>query len=263
MNIHHTLVCVCLLFFTGHTGLFADRVLRGAVGGNITAECSFKWAKNNRKLFCRNTCDGNNLLIQTNKDVDQNGRFIIEDKRTGSFRITITRLKKSDSGWYRCGVERSVVNSYDDFEIDVSDAPTMRKPEWTPPTPTAQSSSSAPGSTRPSDPPETAKDLQDKPLGQTKPTGVLLYLGVALAVLVLVFGLSMLILCRKRITKPAELPVDEDEAADTEVDGVYKVRGHSAPISTVYANAKYTKPQVSPLRNTEFSLNQLLPETSS
>ncbi|KAF3860933.1 hypothetical protein F7725_001188 [Dissostichus mawsoni] len=71
-------------------------------------------------------------------------------------RVGITKLTKSDSGRYICGLDRDwFPNSHDLIEIIVEDAPTTSKPKWTlrpfstevqsastPPTPQRQSSSS-------------------------------------------------------------------------------------------------------------------------
>ncbi|XP_071394356.1 uncharacterized protein [Centroberyx affinis] len=127
MNIHR--IALCYVFLAAlcdvNTGFVFDTpVHEEAEGENITVGCSFTWAGNNKKFFCKGECKNENILIETDKDKDQNGRYSIEDKRTGLFFVTITQLTKSDSGSYRCGVDRLLTHSYKEFDITVTDAPT-------------------------------------------------------------------------------------------------------------------------------------------
>ncbi|XP_071394358.1 CMRF35-like molecule 9 isoform X5 [Centroberyx affinis] len=124
MNIHR--IALCYVFLAAlcdvNTGFVFDTpVHEEAEGENITVGCSFTWAGNNKKFFCKGECKNENILIETDKDKDQNGRYSIEDKRTGLFFVTITQLTKSDSGSYRCGVDRLLTHSYKEFDITVTD----------------------------------------------------------------------------------------------------------------------------------------------
>uniref|UniRef100_A0AAZ3QZF8 Immunoglobulin domain-containing protein n=1 Tax=Oncorhynchus tshawytscha TaxID=74940 RepID=A0AAZ3QZF8_ONCTS len=110
------------------TGLAALCVVESAVtkevvGGQVTVGCSFTLAGNNNKYFCKGTCSGGDILVETNgsKNVSQ-GRYSIEDNRDGVFYVTIKNLRKSDSGTYWCGVERYGLDTYQEEHLTVTDA---------------------------------------------------------------------------------------------------------------------------------------------
>uniref|UniRef100_A0A667WTD5 Immunoglobulin V-set domain-containing protein n=1 Tax=Myripristis murdjan TaxID=586833 RepID=A0A667WTD5_9TELE len=92
-------------------------VLKRTEGGHITVGCAFSWTKDKKKYFCKGTCRGGDILIETTQDRHQNGRYIIEDTKIGVFYVTITQLTKSDAGTYHCGVDRPI-------KIEVQDAAT-------------------------------------------------------------------------------------------------------------------------------------------
>uniref|UniRef100_A0A3B3HA77 Immunoglobulin V-set domain-containing protein n=1 Tax=Oryzias latipes TaxID=8090 RepID=A0A3B3HA77_ORYLA len=74
-------------------------------GEDITVRCYLKFS-GSRKLLCKETCEEGNILIDTTSNEDQRGRYSIkyEYHLIGSsiLDVTITKLTKSDSGWYRC-----------------------------------------------------------------------------------------------------------------------------------------------------------------
>uniref|UniRef100_A0A673WTF6 Immunoglobulin V-set domain-containing protein n=1 Tax=Salmo trutta TaxID=8032 RepID=A0A673WTF6_SALTR len=82
------------------------------VGGQVTVGCSFTLAGNNNKYFCKGTCSGEDILVETNgsKNVTQD-RYSIEDKGN-VFYATIKDLRKSDSGTYWCGVDRTIKDTF-------------------------------------------------------------------------------------------------------------------------------------------------------
>lgn len=123
----------CLFTFStalqdGNTGLINAEILVKQ-GGNITRACSFKLS-GSRKIFCKEECEEQDILVETDGDRAQSGRYSIEYKE-GTFPISstllyvsITNLTKSDSGRYRCGLGgTSVPESFSDFEVRVSDVP--------------------------------------------------------------------------------------------------------------------------------------------
>ncbi|XP_071394357.1 uncharacterized protein [Centroberyx affinis] len=220
MNIHR--IALCYVFLAAlcdvNTGFVFDTpVHEEAEGENITVGCSFTWAGNNKKFFCKGECKNENILIETDKDKDQNGRYSIEDKRTGLFFVTITQLTKSDSGSYRCGVDRLLTHSYKEFDITVTD-----------------------GSSTPSSPLSTTQQ-SEPPAAQDSTHSVMLFVGMALVVMVTILGLAILFLCRRRTTKPPEasnIPMETEYAAVTEGDRVYEeIREKDRP--TVYSYARY------------------------
>ncbi|XP_071394355.1 uncharacterized protein [Centroberyx affinis] len=255
MNIHRIALCyVFLALCDVNTGFVFDTpVHEEAEGENITVGCSFTWAGNNKKFFCKGECKNENILIETDKDKDQNGRYSIEDKRTGLFFVTITQLTKSDSGSYRCGVDRLLTHSYKEFDITVTDAPTGSTQTSTvcPDTTTDTTDTSAfitdsedvifsSGSSTPSSPLSTTQQ-SEPPAAQDSTHSVMLFVGMALVVMVTILGLAILFLCRRRTTKPPEasnIPMETEYAAVTEGDRVYEeIREKDRP--TVYSYARY------------------------
>uniref|UniRef100_A0A669F0F5 Immunoglobulin V-set domain-containing protein n=1 Tax=Oreochromis niloticus TaxID=8128 RepID=A0A669F0F5_ORENI len=94
-------------------------------GGNITVKCSF-YSSGSRKLFCKEKCEKGNILVETADDAAQNGRYSIKYENKGFFSYTlyvsITQLKQSDSGWYRCSLDRVLwTDGNDDFELIVTE----------------------------------------------------------------------------------------------------------------------------------------------
>uniref|UniRef100_A0AAY5KYL3 Immunoglobulin domain-containing protein n=1 Tax=Esox lucius TaxID=8010 RepID=A0AAY5KYL3_ESOLU len=89
-------------------------------GGYVTFPCSFILAENNNKYFCKDPCS--DILVETkgSRNVNQ-GRYSIEDNGNGVVTVTIKDLKKSDSGTYKCGVERVGVDTYQEVYLTVTD----------------------------------------------------------------------------------------------------------------------------------------------
>ena len=97
-------------------------VTKEVVGGQVTVGCSFTLAGNNNKYFCKGTCSGKDILVETNgsKNVSQ-GRYSIEDNRDGVFYVTIKNQMKSDSGTYWCGVDRTIKDTFLEVNLKVTD----------------------------------------------------------------------------------------------------------------------------------------------
>ncbi|XP_027867469.1 uncharacterized protein LOC114141187 [Xiphophorus couchianus] len=75
------------------------------------------------KIFCRDDCEGENVLIKTQADSAQRGRFSSEYRSSQILVVSISPLTKSDSGTYRCGTGASVsAASFTEFELRVTDA---------------------------------------------------------------------------------------------------------------------------------------------
>ncbi|XP_045061787.1 CMRF35-like molecule 5 [Coregonus clupeaformis] len=96
--------------------------VKDVVGGQVMFGCSFTLAGNNIKYFCKGTCSGKDILVQTNgrKNVSQ-GRYSIDDNRYGVFYVTIKNLRKPDSGTYWCGVDRTIKDTYQEVYLTVTD----------------------------------------------------------------------------------------------------------------------------------------------
>ncbi|XP_051280279.1 uncharacterized protein LOC127376922 isoform X3 [Dicentrarchus labrax] len=248
MKVCHTLICFFFLSLQdGNIRLINAEipVRTGSKGGNITVKCSFSFS-GSRKIFCKRECEGKDILIETYNNRAQSGRYSIEYKE-GTFPasktilyVSITKLTKSDSGRYRCWLDRAVFkDSTRDFELRVEDAPTTSKPKRktttkAPFTPSVPSAST----------PTTTQTSAAGP-------GLLLYVSLTLVVMIVVLSAAVLIFCRKRTSKPKEPPVETEYANVTEqTNRVYEEireedkqsRSPPAEISTVYTYAKYSKP---------------------
>ncbi|XP_016522854.1 polymeric immunoglobulin receptor-like isoform X3 [Poecilia formosa] len=99
----------------------------GVCGEDILISCvSFSYGA--WKIFCRETCEGGNLLIRTSDDAAQIGRYRTEYVRQASktfsvLSVGISDLTRSDAGRYRCGLgDSSSSASFQDFRLVVLDA---------------------------------------------------------------------------------------------------------------------------------------------
>ncbi|XP_053174091.1 uncharacterized protein LOC128357746 [Scomber japonicus] len=92
----------------------------GTEGGNITYGCSAT-VNGSRKFFCKDECKKEeDILIETEGNRAQSDRYSIEYILGYGLEVTITQLKKSDTGWYKCGYGRpSSPDSFDWVRIFV------------------------------------------------------------------------------------------------------------------------------------------------
>ncbi|NWS57486.1 PIGR protein, partial [Chunga burmeisteri] len=91
--------------------LYGSRFLIGEVGGSVTHQCFYSIMpanKHDRKYWCKiarsRVCY---TVISTTGYTSKNhtGRVSLEDiPQNGTFTVTMTELKKSDTGTYRCGI---------------------------------------------------------------------------------------------------------------------------------------------------------------
>ncbi|XP_067449730.1 polymeric immunoglobulin receptor-like [Thunnus thynnus] len=102
-------------------------------GGNVTYPCK-DTVYGSRKFFCKDECKREeDILVETEENRAQNGRYSIEYTKGSVYglHVTITQLKKSDTGRYRCGYGRALsTNSSDRFPIFVVNATTTSEPNW-------------------------------------------------------------------------------------------------------------------------------------
>lgn len=108
----------------GVTGFFAaePRTVEGVEGGNITVTCRLKLS-GEKKLFCKKKCEDGNILVGTFADAAQKGRYSIKyDENSNIMNVSITQLKKSDSGHYSCSLDRPWrTDPIDNFELRVTE----------------------------------------------------------------------------------------------------------------------------------------------
>ncbi|XP_042073768.1 uncharacterized protein LOC106632866, partial [Haplochromis burtoni] len=110
----------------GNTGLANAETLiyEGVEGGNITVECKF-YLLGSTTLFCKDKCEKGNVLIETTDYTAQSGRYSITFVRKNVLskdivHVSITQLNKSDSGWYRCTLDRTLQPC--DFQLVITGA---------------------------------------------------------------------------------------------------------------------------------------------
>ncbi|CAK6984394.1 polymeric immunoglobulin receptor-like isoform X3, partial [Scomber scombrus] len=91
-------------------------------GGSITRGCSGT-VYGSRKFFCKDECKKEeDILVETAENKNQSGRYSIEYREGSGMYVTITQLKKSDTGRYMCGYGRPLSPySYRWFSIIVVD----------------------------------------------------------------------------------------------------------------------------------------------
>ncbi|XP_047662063.1 polymeric immunoglobulin receptor-like [Tachysurus fulvidraco] len=91
--------------------------VRGEEGGSVTVQCLYSAAyQNKQKQWCRFK-DGQCNTVRT--ETSQNSTVYISDDGRRSFSVKISRLKKSDTGWYWCSAGDLQVPVH----ISVSDPP--------------------------------------------------------------------------------------------------------------------------------------------
>ncbi|XP_050927464.1 uncharacterized protein LOC108879742 isoform X2 [Lates calcarifer] len=201
-------------------------------GGNLRVACSFALT-GSFKFLCKNKCEGKNILVVTHEDKAQKDKYSIRYLEISATKVfllvTITQLTESDSGLYRCSLDRS---SHRDFTISVTDAPSTSEPILA-----VQPVTSAPSA---------LTQTTDQSDGQTQRPGgyKTLVITLTLVVIIILLSVAVLILCRKRASKSKEPPVETEYASVTEPGRVYEeIREEDRQgVSSVYSYAKYTQP---------------------
>ncbi|KAK9514720.1 hypothetical protein VZT92_025414 [Zoarces viviparus] len=187
-------------------------------GGNILVGCYFSTTET-RKYFCKGRCKENDILVETAAYGAQRGRYSIRyvnGYSSGGFvYVGITQLTSSDSGRYRCGLDKpfSPDSYYSGFNIVVTDAPTTSNPNQAM-TSSVPSASTATGSSRPA---------------TRAPTGVWLYAVIVVVVVVIVSGLVLMIFCSWRNIKPDGLNTSRTSGGTNTEIALYENCG---PVST-------------------------------
>ncbi|XP_032865429.2 polymeric immunoglobulin receptor-like isoform X2 [Tyto alba] len=114
--------------------LYGSRFLTGEVGGSIAHQCFYSITpanKHDRKYWCK--IAGNRVcytIISTTgyTSKDYVGRVYLEDiPENGTFAVTMTELKKSDTGTYRCGIGPTNRDLYVSLNLTVLAASTFPK----------------------------------------------------------------------------------------------------------------------------------------
>lgn len=96
-------------------------IISARPGGSIVVECLMS-PSDNRKYFCKDTCNGN-ILVRTHNTKIKKDKYSIEyvgGEGVGLVYVSIAKLTESDSGRYRCGVGTSASTaSYVEFQVTV------------------------------------------------------------------------------------------------------------------------------------------------
>ncbi|KAM4571160.1 uncharacterized protein V3H82_010854 isoform 4-T4 [Fundulus diaphanus] len=211
MNIHHSLFCFFIVSLQVRNcgSATALKNMYGAAGEDVSFHCGL-YSSESWKIFCRENCEGGNILIRTKESKAQSGRYSTEcvtGVTSGWFAlyVSISGLTQSDSGRYRCGVGKSLSSaSYQDFRLVLVDVdPSVS----TPPPRTSISSSS--GSYTPSVSSETT-DLSvltqwstttSQDAANRGSAEVLRFVALTLVIIIILLSVALLVCCRKRSEK--------------------------------------------------------------
>ncbi|XP_036413517.1 CMRF35-like molecule 8 [Colossoma macropomum] len=253
---------ICTLTVLG--SVMADTfTLEGYVGGDIQIVCSFKNADDNVKYFCNAVCKTDeDILIQSSRNINPNteGRYLLFDGGSGVFIVTISNLRKSDSGTYWCGVDRTFKDSFHKVILKVLKVSAPKPTSHTTPTLSDWSTSKGTEAREMADSntSSTATPVKTTTAANTSDDKQLIYIGAGLAALVLLFVIFLFILIKQSKQRKAAVQQTE-KAQHTENVAKYSSaktsssvnqrttpsirdnptanrRPQSDPSSTVYAN---------------------------
>ncbi|XP_014728053.1 PREDICTED: polymeric immunoglobulin receptor-like [Sturnus vulgaris] len=115
------------------SSLHGSRFLAGELGGSITHQCFYSTTpanKHERKYWCKTSASGVCYTIVSSRFIssEYRGRVALRDvPQNGTFRVTMTGLRSSDSGTYRCGIGSTNEGLYVSLNLTVlADAPVSR-----------------------------------------------------------------------------------------------------------------------------------------
>ncbi|KAK2898168.1 hypothetical protein Q8A73_014548 [Channa argus] len=178
-----------------HNGASAVNV-SATSGEDLTVVCVLASAGQGF-VFCKNKCKDEDILARTSSVRDTRGRFSIRYLEQRLY-VSIGQLKESDSGLYTCGLDTDFSSaSQRQFRLVVTDATPTSKPART----LQPLATTVPENPKPPTPPQS----------ETPPGGILLCVGLTLAVVVVLSSLAVLIVCIKRKTKPRGLTSRRDD----------------------------------------------------
>ncbi|KAF1391061.1 hypothetical protein PFLUV_G00064680 [Perca fluviatilis] len=102
------------------------KIFHKTSGDNVVVACNFSVYGDNRLYFCKERCEDKDILVETSDLSAQRDRYSIEYVGRSPSEVfvyvTISQLTRSDSGLYRCGLERPFSpDHYHEFRINVTD----------------------------------------------------------------------------------------------------------------------------------------------
>ncbi|XP_033987579.1 polymeric immunoglobulin receptor-like [Trematomus bernacchii] len=193
-------------------GPSAEKTIDARTGGSIVVQCSFT-RSGTEMYFCKKGCE-RDILVGTTYDILKKDRYSIrylEGSKEGFVYVSIEQLTQSDSGWYRCGLNRTDSNDpYQRFKLIVTDETSNQ----------SESSTSSPASPKTTEQPESTT------------TGVILYVRLTLVVLVIVSSLSVLVFCRKSIF----IAISEEPEPHVETQNASAPEAEDDPSQPTYVN---------------------------
>uniref|UniRef100_A0A3B4B247 Immunoglobulin domain-containing protein n=1 Tax=Periophthalmus magnuspinnatus TaxID=409849 RepID=A0A3B4B247_9GOBI len=108
-------------------GVVFGETLTVTEGEDFTVECWF-YTSGSKKIFCKNDCDKQDILVQTAGDRAEEGRYSITyEEETNIMSVRIKKVQMSDSGQYQCKLEKFLSNIWwvkdvsDEFMIQVTE----------------------------------------------------------------------------------------------------------------------------------------------
>ncbi|NXB48505.1 PIGR protein, partial [Leucopsar rothschildi] len=115
------------------SSLHGSRFLAGELGGSITHQCFYSTTpanKHERKYWCKISASGVCYTVVSSRFIssEHRGRVALRDvPQNGTFTVTMTGLRSSDSGTYRCGIGSTNEGLYVSLNLTVlADAPVSR-----------------------------------------------------------------------------------------------------------------------------------------
>ncbi|XP_016521795.1 uncharacterized protein LOC103130976 [Poecilia formosa] len=186
----------------------AVRTARRKEGQNIRFGCKALIA-GRTKYFCKDTCR-EKILVSTTGYRALRGRYGIDYQAfpdgTAIMNVSIRNLKISDSGRYRCLLEKPGVRlQYSDFDLIVTGASNTSDSNSTLGNFTSIFLSSTPVTTTAATLTQNLTSIIPKTVKQTRTTvkpkdetDQLLYVGLSLAILIILLATALLIYCRRK-----------------------------------------------------------------
>ncbi|NWI83720.1 PIGR protein, partial [Dryoscopus gambensis] len=117
------------------SSLFGSRFLTGGLGGSITHQCFYSPTPANkyeRKYWCKIAANGVCYTIISSNSYtsgEYRGRVALRDApQNGSFAVTLTGLRSSDAGTYRCGIGSTNEGLYVSLNLTVLADATVARP---------------------------------------------------------------------------------------------------------------------------------------
>ncbi|KAM8797029.1 CMRF35-like molecule 8 [Eudromia elegans] len=115
------------LLLPGCWAVTGPHSVEGFVGGSLSVPCSYKSGLEKRdKFWCKPgrfyTCAGPYIIATSEHELFvRKDRISIEDNRPQRvFTVTLENLTEEDTGTYRCGVQRTLLNDRHTVTVNVS-----------------------------------------------------------------------------------------------------------------------------------------------